>query len=113
MYLIGERASEMFFVVRGDLEKLNQWGTTQEFLTDGAFFGDQLFKPNARRICTIRCITHCELLILTKQALRKIMKFFPEFAMMVQKWSGQNTFQSLHGWSRIAYAVRSQICSVQ
>ena len=36
------------------------------------------------------------------------MKFFPEFAVMVQKWSGQNTFQSLHGWARIAYAVRAQ-----
>jgi len=108
VYLIGEKASEMFFVVRGDLEKLNQYGTTQEFLTDGAFFGDQIFKSNARRMSTIRCITHCEVLILTKTALRKIMKFFPEFACMVQRWSGQNKFESLHGWARVAYAIRSQ-----
>ncbi|NRA59291.1 MAG: hypothetical protein HRU13_14365 [Phycisphaerales bacterium] len=37
--LIGEKASDMLFVVRGDLEKLNQYGVTQGFLTDGAFFG--------------------------------------------------------------------------
>ena len=36
-----------------------------------------------------------------------MMKFFPEFAMMVQMWSGQNRYQSLHGWQRIAYAIRS------
>ena len=36
------------------------------------------------------------------------MQFFPEFACMVQRWSGQNKFQSLHGWARIAYAIRSQ-----
>ena len=109
VYLIGERASEMFFVVRGDLERLDEFGTTQEFLTDGAFFGDQLFKPGgARRTSTIRCITHCELLILTKTSLRDIMQFFPEFAMLVQRWSGQNKFQSLRGWKRIAYAIRTQ-----
>ena len=32
---------DMFFVVRGDLEMFDQYGTTQEFLTDGASFGDQ------------------------------------------------------------------------
>ena len=109
VYLIGERASEMFFVGRGDLEKLNEFGATDEFLTDGAFFGDQLFTAGGgRRASTIRCITHCELLILTKEALRSIMQFFPEFAMLVQQWSGQNKFQSLKGWRRVAYAIRTQ-----
>eukprot|EP01084_Bolivina_argentea_P161689 281455_1 len=76
VYMIGERASEMFFVARGDLEELNSAGDTKCFLSDGSSFGDQLFASsnNARRISTVRCITHCELLILTKGSLRKIMK---------------------------------------
>ena len=107
VYLIGEKACEMFFIVRGDIEKLNRFGTTQEFLTDGDCFGDKMFKPGARRVCTIRCITHCELLILTRDALNKIMKYFPEFAMMVQKWSGENIYNSKHGWDRVRYTIKT------
>ncbi|ETO30490.1 cyclic nucleotide-binding protein [Reticulomyxa filosa] len=70
VFLIGERASEMFFVVRGDLEELDPNGKRLEWHTDGSFFGDTIFKPHARRGSTIRCIIHCELLILTKAALR-------------------------------------------
>ena len=108
VYLIGERAHEMIFVARGDLEELNKDGDTQRFLTDGDFFGDQLFEAKARRDTTVRCITHCELLILTRNALKKIMKLFPEFAMMVQRWSGQDTFQRLKGWNKIKYIIKTR-----
>eukprot|EP01083_Nonionella_stella_P013006 36735_1 len=108
VYMIGERASEMFFVARGDLEELDSNGKTKAFLSDGSSFGDQLFQSNnVRRVSTVRCITHCELLILTRGSLRKIMKLFPEFAMMVQKWSGQQKWASLRGWERIQYAVKT------
>lgn len=107
VFMIGERASEMFFVARGDLEVLCAKGGTTQFLSDGASFGDQLFQNNARRTNTVRAVTHCELLILTKDSLRKIMKLFPEFAMMVQKWSGQQKWQSIKGWERVQYAVKT------
>eukprot|EP01084_Bolivina_argentea_P255350 429466_1 len=35
------------------------------------------------------------------------MKLFPEFAMMVQKWSGQQKWASLRGWERVQYAVKT------
>jgi len=107
VYMIGERASEMFFVARGDLEELDTHGRSKCFHSDGAFFGDQLFQNGARRSSTVRCITHSELLILTRESLRKIMKVFPEFAMMVQKWSGQSMWKLLGGWEKIQYAVRT------
>eukprot|EP01083_Nonionella_stella_P013005 36732_1 len=109
VYMIGERSSEMFFVARGDLEQLDASGKTKAFLTDGSSFGDQLFESNhrARRVSTVRCITHCELLILSKSSLRKIMKLFPEFAMMVKEWSEQIKWASLKGWERIEYAVKT------
>ena len=60
----------MFFVARGDLEELNSGGARTSWLTDGAFFGDQLFATHARRSTTVRCISHSELLILTKSSLK-------------------------------------------
>ena len=108
VYLIGERANEMFFVARGDLEELDAFGESGRYLSDGAFFGDQLFQSNARREATVRCVTHCELLILTKESLKKIMKMFPEFALIVSKWSNSNQYYSFDNkWKRIAYVVKN------
>ena len=56
VYLIGEKASEMLFVVRGDLEKLNLYSTTHDFLTDGAFLRRPT-RPATRCLCASRAWT--------------------------------------------------------
>jgi len=35
------------------------------------------------------------------------MKLFPEFAMMVQKWSGLDKYSKLTPWEKIQYALRT------
>merc|ERR1712228_55591 len=40
-------------------------------------------------------------------SLKKIMRLFPEFAMMVQKWSGLDKYGKLTPWERIQYALRT------
>ncbi|ETO12385.1 Cyclic-nucleotide gated cation channel [Reticulomyxa filosa] len=106
VFLIGERALEVFFVVRGDLEELDKEGKSLHRYKDGDCFGDQLFEYNARRRASVRCSTHCELLILTAWALKKITQSFPEFAMLLAQWSLDDA-KNLTKWKKVRKAVHT------
>ena len=67
----------MYFVARGDLEELSISGHQLQVMSDGAFFGDELFLPRCRRRFTVKSITYSELLIMRKQDLKvKLIEYF-------------------------------------
>ena len=65
----------MFLVARGNLEQIDQDGNQLRMLSDGAFFGDELLSISGRRRSTVRSVSHCELLILNKDALKVNQNF--------------------------------------
>ena len=108
VYLIGEQSNEMFFVARGDLKQLDPQGKVIKYYSDGDYFGEDLVQLNGRRTATVSSLGHSELLVLSKINMNLVSQRYPEFALILFKWSHDKMWESLSYWERIQYAVETQ-----
>jgi ferredoxin-NADP reductase/CRP-like cAMP-binding protein len=76
----GDAGDRMFFVAGGSVQVLGRSFDGSEIvlarLEPGAYFGEQalLSGSGARRNATVRALTHCRLLVLTRDGLRSVME---------------------------------------
>jgi len=110
IYLRMELAKEVFFVARGDLEALDGSGERELVISDGSFFGNEVFQRHGRRKSTIRSVSHSELLILSKGSLKKIIKKQPEFAFIITDWGLLTDLDSHHSWRKIQHTIHAFNC---
>jgi len=108
VFLIGESAKELFFIARGDLKMLDFQGKTIKYFSDGDYFGEDFVQVNARRKSTVSSLGHSELLVLDKIKMNMVSHRYPEFALLLHKWSHEEMWQSLRHWERIQYAIETQ-----
>ena len=81
--LIGEIGREMFFCARGDCEVLGRDNVRVFTITDGMFFGEVAVLFSVKCTATVRTVTYCDLLSLSKEALGEAMRDYPKAAQII------------------------------
>ncbi|GMG81015.1 cation:proton antiporter [Paralimibaculum aggregatum] len=80
----GQRGSEMYFVASGCLQA--EGGTASAILKGGDFFGElALLRPYARRRSTVRSVTHCRLLVLTRRDFQRLARDDPSIEATIRQ----------------------------
>jgi ferredoxin-NADP reductase/CRP-like cAMP-binding protein len=85
----GDAGDRMFFVASGSVQVLGRSFDGSEIvlarLEPGAYFGEQalLSGSGARRNATVRALTHCRLLVLTREALLSVLEPGGAFAQQL------------------------------
>merc|ERR1712154_600382 len=83
-------------------------GKTINYYNDGQFFGENFVQLNARRKSTISSLGHSELLVLSKMKMNIVSEQYPEFALLLFKWSHNEMWRSLKYWERMRYTIDTQ-----
>jgi glucose-6-phosphate 1-dehydrogenase len=81
----GDVGREMYVIVRGEVEALDEAGKVIGTLGDGAAFGELALLMNRPRNATVRAKTVCNLMALDRSAFTRILHDHPQFAQSVLK----------------------------
>jgi glucose-6-phosphate 1-dehydrogenase len=76
----GDMGKEMYVVVRGAVEVLDDAGQVVATLKDGACFGEMALLIHTPRTASVRAKTGCDLLALDQGAFSRILHDHPQFA---------------------------------
>lgn len=74
----GEIGTEMYFIYKGKVDILSVEGVVLNHLTDGDYFGEVALVSKERRFATCKAATFCELFIMSRVDMEKIMHKYPE-----------------------------------
>jgi glucose-6-phosphate 1-dehydrogenase len=77
---IGEVASEMYLILRGQVDVLDKQGKAIRTLKDGDFFGEIGLLLTTPRTATVAARTQCDLFVLRKSDFRRILRDHRQFA---------------------------------
>eukprot|EP01029_Cantina_marsupialis_P023538 TRINITY_DN5898_c0_g1_i3.p1 TRINITY_DN5898_c0_g1~~TRINITY_DN5898_c0_g1_i3.p1 ORF type:complete len:906 (+),score=275.51 TRINITY_DN5898_c0_g1_i3:605-3322(+) len=84
----GEQGTQMYFLVKGRAEAIGGYKTDQQrtfrVLEEGSYFGELSLLMPIRRTASIRALTCCNLFVLTKLELDKMMHFYPAVGMKIK-----------------------------
>jgi glucose-6-phosphate 1-dehydrogenase len=78
----GESGSEMYFVAHGEVEVVDGEAVVS-VLGEGGFFGEKSLLCSEPRSATVRAHTQCDLYVLGKPDLMKVLRDFPGFARSI------------------------------
>jgi glucose-6-phosphate 1-dehydrogenase len=76
----GDMGREMYVVVRGEVEVLDDSGKVLATLRDGDCFGEIALLIHTPRTATVRAKTGCDLVALDKTGFSRILRDYPQFA---------------------------------
>jgi len=74
----GEEGTDMYFIVRGELEVETGDGMHLATLSDGDFFGEIALFGDTLRTATVRAVTYCDVYALTERSFRYLARKYPE-----------------------------------
>lgn len=82
----GNWGHEMYFIKRGLVQAFSEkTGTIYRNMGAGTFFGEIALVYEKRRTASIITLTYCELFVLEKDAFKKVLENYPDFAAHVRK----------------------------
>jgi glucose-6-phosphate 1-dehydrogenase len=81
----GDMGREMYVVVRGQVEIIDDHGKVLKTLKDGDVFGEIALLIHTPRTATVRAKTSCDLMALDKASFSRILRDHPQFAASVTK----------------------------
>ena len=76
----GERGREMYFVARGEVEIIADDGSVVQSLGIGSFFGETSLLLSTPRTASVRARTQCDVYVLSKAELLKVLRDHPRVA---------------------------------
>src|SRR3989442_10591808 len=76
----GDMGREMYILVRGEAEVLDEYGEILKTFKDGDFFGEIALLMHTPRTVTVRAKTTCDLVALDKTSFTRILRDHPQFA---------------------------------
>jgi glucose-6-phosphate 1-dehydrogenase len=79
----GDTGSEMFFVVRGEVEALVDGDKVVGTLREGDFFGETALLLSQPRTASVRAKTHCDLYVLDKKSFNRVLRDHPQLAKSI------------------------------
>ena len=74
---------EMYILVRGEADVLDDAGRVLKTFRDGDFFGEIALLIHTPRTATVRAKTACDLMVLDQHSLSRILHDYPQFAESV------------------------------
>lgn len=77
---MGDIGQEMYFLVRGEVEVLDDHSKLMKTLKDGDFFGEIGILTSLPRTATVRAKTGCDLFVLDQADFVRILQDHPQFA---------------------------------
>jgi CRP-like cAMP-binding protein len=80
----GDTGTEMYFVLRGELNVVNNEQKVVTTLCDGSFFGEIALLEDTKRTASIVARTYCDILILTKEDFQIVLHKFPQHVAGIQ-----------------------------
>jgi glucose-6-phosphate 1-dehydrogenase len=86
----GDMGREMYVIVRGEVEVLDEAGKLIGTLSDGAAFGELALLMHRPRAASVRAKTTCDLMALDKSAFARILHDHPQFADSVLKMAKEH-----------------------
>jgi glucose-6-phosphate 1-dehydrogenase len=86
----GDVGREMYVIVRGEVEVLDEAGKVIGTLGDGAAFGELALLMHRPRNATVRAKTVCDLMALDRSAFTRILHDHPQFAQSVLKMAKEH-----------------------
>ncbi len=92
----GDIGRELYLIARGDVEVLDEAGRAVSTLTDGDIFGEIGLLMSTARTADVRAKTSCDLFVLDKADLGRILRDSPQFASAVQKVARERYSLSVH-----------------
>jgi glucose-6-phosphate 1-dehydrogenase len=81
----GEVGSEMYFICRGQAEAVDEGGKQLNPMGEGDFFGEIALLRSTPRTASVRAVTPCDLLVLSKEDFDKVLKDHPHYMQAVQE----------------------------
>jgi glucose-6-phosphate 1-dehydrogenase len=81
----GAMGREMYILVRGEAEVIDENGHVLKTFKDGDFFGEIALLMHTPRTATVRAKTGCDLVALDKTSFTRILRDHPQFADSVLK----------------------------
>ena len=79
----GDVGSEMFFLVKGEVEVLDGAGAIIATLGPGSFFGETSLLTSVPRTASIRTREYCEVFVLAKDEFNRVLRDHPQFAKSI------------------------------
>lgn len=83
----GTPGDEMYFIVRGEIEILDENDTLLARLHDGDFFGELALLTNQARNATARAVTFCDLYVLDRVTFDQVTRSHPHFRATIDRKS--------------------------
>jgi CRP-like cAMP-binding protein len=81
----GEMGTEMYFVLRGELNVVLDNGKVVHTFTSGGFFGEIAIMYQIKRTATIIARTYCDIFVLGKNEFSKVLKKFPKESKRIRE----------------------------
>jgi Ion transport protein/Cyclic nucleotide-binding domain len=80
----GDKGSEMYFVIRGNLEVITDAGVVSA-LRDGDYFGEIALFQKVERTASVKAVTYSDLYILEKDVFDKLLMHYPDIEKEIRK----------------------------
>jgi voltage-gated potassium channel len=75
---VGDVGNEMYFLSKGHVQVIGANGQILVELSSGAYFGEiALLNPNEKRTASVRSLTYCDVLSLSREAFEDVLEKFP------------------------------------
>ena len=81
----GDMGREMYVVVRGEIEVVDDAGAVVKTLRDGDVVGEIALLIHTPRTATVRAKTSCDLMALDTVSFSRILRDHPQFAASVMR----------------------------
>jgi glucose-6-phosphate 1-dehydrogenase len=92
----GDTGREMYIVVRGEVDAVDDGGRVLKTFRDGDFFGEIALLSHVPRTATVRARTACDLVALDQASFSRILHDHPQFADSILKIARERYDLNLH-----------------
>jgi cAMP-dependent protein kinase regulator len=107
----GEGGDSLFVISRGEVSIIKQMAEGREVrirnLRDGDFFGEFGFFIDQKRHATVRAITECEILEISRNALSKMIEIHPRLNEVLQNFFKERILDNFFALSPIFSSLAS------
>jgi glucose-6-phosphate 1-dehydrogenase len=100
----GDMGRQMYVLVRGEAEVLDEAGRVVKLFRDGDFFGEVALLIHTARTATVRARTVCDLMVLDQASFSRILHDHPQFAASVEQIARERYDLTLHPEAQVAPA---------
>lgn len=97
--IAGDASQEMYFVQVGTVAFVDNRGFTFRELETGSFFGEESVLDGTRSEVSVRAVTNCEMLGLSRTNLAALLQDFPEFESTLRAAA---TMRASHAGNKLA-----------